>query len=228
MKLLSLSTDTKTVKGEKIGVLTGILYLAPANVSGYEVCPRRSKGCTDACLYTAGRGVFKSVKNARIKKTKLFFENRDVFLHLLYKDIKALIKKADKNNMTPAVRLNGTSDIEWTRFNIMKDFPDVQFYDYTKVLNRLSKSIPNNYHLTFSKNEANDEDCDHALKLGFNVAAVFNTKKGEALPKLYKEHPIYNGDETDVRFKDPKGGYIIGLIAKGSAKKDETGFVIKI
>jgi len=228
MKLLSLSTDAKTIKGEKIGVLTGILYLAPANVSGYEVCPRRSKGCTDACLYTAGRGVFKSVKNARIKKTKLFFENRDVFLDLLYKDIKALIKKADKNNMTPAVRLNGTSDIEWTRFKIMKDFPDVQFYDYTKVLNRLSKSIPNNYHLTFSKNETNDEDCDHALKLGFNVAAVFNTKKGEALPKLYKEHTIYNGDETDVRFKDPKGGYIIGLIAKGNAKKDDTGFVVKI
>jgi hypothetical protein len=227
MKLLAVSSDVKTTKGEKLGVLTGILYLAPANISGYEVCPRRSEGCTEACLYTAGMGKFNNVQAARIKKTKMFFENRDEFLKLLSDDIKSLVKKANKINMIPAVRLNGTSDIDWTRFDIMNQFPDVQFYDYTKVLNRLSKSIPDNYHLTFSKNEVNDEECQSALNLGFNVAVVFSTKKGSPLPESYMGHTVYNGDETDVRFKDPKG-VVVGLIAKGDAKKDKTGFVVNV
>ena len=227
MKLLAVSSDVKTTKGEKLGVLTGILYLAPANISGYEVCPRRSKGCTDACLYTAGMGKFNNVQAARIKKTKMFFENRDEFLKILSDDIKSLVKKANKINMIPAVRLNGTSDIDWTRFDIMNQFPDVQFYDYTKVLNRLSKSIPDNYHLTFSKNESNDKECQSALNLGFNVAVVFSTKKGSPLPEKYMGYTVYNGDETDVRFKDPKG-VVVGLIAKGDAKKDETGFVVNV
>ena len=122
---------------------------------------------------------------------------------------------------------NGTSDIDWTRFDIMNQFPDVQFYDYTKVLNRLSKSIPDNYHLTFSKNEVNDEECQSALNLGFNVAVVFSTKKGSPLPESYMGYTVYNGDETDVRFKDPKG-VVVGLIAKGDAKKDKTGFVVNV
>jgi hypothetical protein len=227
MKLLAVSSDVKTTKGEKLGILTGILYLAPANISGYEVCPRRSEGCTEACLYTAGMGKFNNVQAARIKKTKMFFENRDEFLKILSDDIKSLVKKANKINMIPAVRLNGTSDIDWTRFDIMNQFPDVQFYDYTKVLNRLSKSIPNNYHLTFSKNEVNDEECQSALNLGFNVAVVFSTKKGNPLPETYMGYPVYNGDETDVRFKDPKG-VVVGLIAKGDAKKDKTGFVVNV
>jgi hypothetical protein len=112
MKLLAVSSDVKTTKGEKLGILTGILYLAPANISGYEVCPRRSEGCTEACLYTAGMGKFNNVQAARIKKTKMFFENRDEFLKILSDDIKSLVKKANKINMIPAVRLNGTSDID--------------------------------------------------------------------------------------------------------------------
>jgi hypothetical protein len=228
MKLLAVSSDVKTTKGEKLGVLTGILYLAPASISGYEVCPMRSEGCTDACLYTAGMGKFNTVQAARIKKTKMFFENRDEFLKILRDDIKSLATKAKRINMLPAVRLNGTSDIDWTRFDIMNQYPNVQFYDYTKVLNRLSKSIPHNYHLTFSKSEVNDDACISALRLGFNVAVVFNTKKGHPLPESYMGYPVYSGDETDVRFKDPKGGFIIGLIAKGDAKKDESGFVVNV
>lgn len=225
MKLLT-TQNYKTTKGEKLGILTGILYLAPAKISGYEVCPRRSAGCTAACLYTAGMGAFSNVQQARINKTKSFFEDRDNFMDQLRKDIKALVRKAAKQNMKPAVRLNGTSDIEWTRFGIMDEFPDVQFYDYTKVFSRLTQKRPANYHLTFSKNESNDEECEAALKLGVNVAAVFNTKKGELFPKSWKESYTYDGDESDVRFEDPKGGFVIALRAKGQAKKDKTGFVI--
>jgi hypothetical protein len=221
MKLLT-TANYKTVKGEKLGYLTGILYLAPAKISGYEVCPRRSPGCTAACLYTAGMGAFGTVQQARIKKTKQFFEDRDNFLMQLRKDITALVRKAKKTNMTPAIRLNGTSDIEWTRFGIMEEFPEVQFYDYTKVLNRLKQPIPKNYHITFSKSEDNEMDCRWALNLGFNVAVVFNK-----LPETYFARPVISGDETDVRFEDARG-VIVGLTAKGKAKKDLNNFVIKV
>ena len=227
MKLLS-TKNYKTSKGEKLGILTGVMYLAPAKISGYEVCPRRSAGCTEACLYTAGMGAFSNVQLARINKTKLFFEDRENFMTQLRKDIKALVRKAVKTNMIPAVRLNGTSDIEWLRTGIVNEFPDVQFYDYTKVLNRLTKDLPTNYHITFSQNESNGFEVLTALNSGFNAAVVFSTKKGEALPTTWNNFPVYDGDDTDVRFQDPKGGYVIGLRAKGKARKDESGFVIKV
>jgi hypothetical protein len=225
MKLLTTS-NYKTSKGEKLGILTGILYLAPAKISGYEVCPMRSAGCTAACLYTAGMGAFSNVQQARIKKTKMFFEQREEFFKLLHKDIKSLIKKAKKENMIPAVRLNGTSDINWVRFKIFEQYPEVQFYDYTKMLNHLTKDVAN-YHITFSKNEANDIDCKIALDRGYNVAVVFNTKKGLSLPSSWNGYPVYDGDDTDVRFYDPEN-HVIGLRAKGMAKKDSSGFVINV
>jgi hypothetical protein len=225
MKLLS-TTNYKTSKGEKLGILTGILYLAPAKISGYEVCPMRSAGCTAACLYTAGMGAFSNVQQARIKKTKMFFEQREEFFKLLHKDIKSLIAKAKKENLVPAIRLNGTSDINWVRFKIFEQYPKVQFYDYTKMLNHLTKDVAN-YHITFSKNESNNLDCKIALDRGYNVAVVFNTKKGLSLPSSWNDYPVYDGDDTDVRFYDPEN-HVIGLRAKGMAKKDNSGFVINI
>jgi hypothetical protein len=225
MKLLS-TTNYKTSKGEKLGILTGILYLAPAKISGYEVCPMRSAGCTAACLYTAGMGAFSNVQQARIKKTKMFFEQREEFFKLLHKDIKSLIAKAKKENFVPAIRLNGTSDINWVRFKIFEQYPEVQFYDYTKMLNHLTKDVAN-YHITFSKNEMNDVDCKIALERGYNVAVVFNTKKGLSLPSSWNNYPVYDGDDTDVRFYDPDN-HVIGLRAKGMAKKDNSGFVINV
>lgn len=227
MNLLT-TANYKTSKGLKAGVMTGILHLAPGDLSGYEVCPMRSAGCTKACLNTAGRGKFNIVEQARIRRTKMFFEERPSFMAMLRGDIAKLYLKAKKANMTPAIRLNGTSDIEWTRFGLMDEFPDVVFYDYTAVLNRLEKPKPANYHLTFSKKEDNDASCMVAVKLGYNVAVVFDTKKDESLPKSWHSVPVYDGDDTDARFLDPQGGYIIGLRAKGDAKKDESGFTVKL
>lgn len=233
MKLLSVSTDAKTVKGEKQGVLTGILYLAPHTVSGYQVCPSATAGCAAACLYTAGRAkMFNKIQQARIRKTVEFFTNRQEFLSQIVKDIEALDRKAERANMTAAVRLNGTSDIAWEKFsvvrngvtyrNIMAAFPYVEFYCYTKILGR---KPPSNYHLTFSLSESNDDKALKALESGYNVAVVMNLKRNDVKPKEWGGYPVIDGDVSDVRFQDPKGGYIVALSAKGDAVGDTSGFV---
>lgn len=236
MKLLSVSTDAKTVKGEKQGVLTGILYLAPHTVSGYQVCPSATPGCAAACLYTAGRAkMFNKIQQARIRKTVEFFTNRKAFLAQIVKDIEALERKADRANMVAAVRLNGTSDIAWEKFsverngvtyrNIMAAFPYVEFYDYTKVLGRKLALQTHNYHLTYSLSESNDVNAVKALAEGYNVAVVMNLKRNDPKPDTWGGFPVVDGDLSDVRFNDPKGGHIVALHAKGDARGDTSGFV---
>jgi hypothetical protein len=224
MKLLS-TANPKIQKGAKLGYLSFILHLAPADLSGKETCPKRTAGCTAACLNTAGRGgMFKRGENtnmiqeARIRKTKMFFEDREAFMAQLEKDIKLGIKQAAKLGLTPVFRLNGTSDLAWEKYGIIEKFPGVQFYDYTKVLGRKVAHLPN-YHLTFSAADGNDSDVQKAVAQGMNVAAVF-----DKLPAEYMGRPVINADDTDLRFLDPKG-VIAGLKAKGRAKKDTTGFV---
>jgi hypothetical protein len=231
MNLLSTG-NPKLLKGEKKGYMSFILHLAPANLSGYETCPKRTAGCTAACLNTAGRGgMFKKgettnvIQQARIRKTKLFYENRTEFMSKLLKDITLAIKQAEKKGLIPCFRLNGTSDIAWEKYeilegrNIFQMFPEVQFYDYTKMRNRKVAHLKN-YHLTFSKADGNDMDTRLAASAGMNVAAVFRS-----LPETYFGRPVINGDETDLRFLDKKN-VIVGLKAKGRAKKDTTGFVV--
>jgi len=225
MKLLSTG-NPKLLKGEKKGYMSFVLHLAPAKVSGYETCPKRTEGCTAACLNTAGRGgIFKKgestnvIQQARIRKTKMFFENRDQFLADLENDIRLGIKQAEKQGFIPAFRLNGTSDIAWEKYGIIEKFPDVQFYDYTKMRNRKVAHLKN-YHLTFSKADGNDMDVRLAASAGMNVAAVFRN-----VPETYIGRTVINGDETDLRFLDPKG-VVVGLKAKGKAKKDTSGFVV--
>lgn len=235
MKLLS-TANPKVLKGQSAGYNTFILHLSPANVSGYETCPKRTAGCTAACLNTAGHGgMFKKgettniVQEARKTRTRLFFENRSVFFEQLVREIKNAIKLSAKQGMTPVFRLNGTSDLAWEKYevvegkNIFQLFPEVQFYDYTKILGRKVAHIPN-YHLTFSAADGNDADVLKAIEQGYNVATVFGLKKTEPMPQTYNGRVVFNGDESDLRFLDPKG-VVVGLYAKGRAKKDTSGFV---
>ena len=155
-KLLGINTNYKTIKSEKVGVLTGIIYMSPYNLSGKNVCPGASAGCAAACLNTAGRGAMNVVQAARLKKTQRFFQDRQQFLWDLVNEISALRRKANAKGMKAAVRLNGTSDLPYERYkirdtgkNIMQLFPDVQFYDYTKLEHRIvGQQLPDNYHLT--------------------------------------------------------------------------------
>lgn len=221
-KLLS-TANPKIQKGTKLGYLSFILHLAPSTLSGRNTCPKATPGCIAACLNTAGRGgMFKRGENtniiqkARVRKTVQYFEQRDQFLLDLEADIRKAIKFAERKGLTPVFRLNGTSDLSVEKWGIIDKFPTVQFYDYTKVLGRKVAHLAN-YHLTFSKADGNDADVAKALAQGLSVVAVY-----DEIPQ-----GVPSADETDLRFLDPKG-VMLGLKAKGRAKKDYSGFVIRL
>jgi hypothetical protein len=253
LKLLSVGSDAKTVKGNKFGYLTGIMYLAPFDTAGIKskngnvinVCSHASGQCAGMCLNSAGRaGMFKTIQDARKRKTELFYFNRSEFLSQLRTDILRLIAYSQKNGFIPAVRLNGTSDLNWEHLavELMNEFSDVQFYDYTKVPSRyeryLKGSFPKNYHLTFSRSEVNHNYCIDLLELSIvektvSVAVVFDIRPGNDLPKFWNGFPVIDGDESDLRFLDQSEfskNFIVGLRAKGKARKtsrtDISSFVI--
>jgi hypothetical protein len=241
--------NPKTEKGRGAGYWTFILHLAPASLSGFNVCAMATAGCKAACLNTAGRGgimaghgiltaadvasgIVNTIQKARIRKTKAFFAARAEFMVWLANDIARAIRMARKAGFKPAFRLNGTSDIRWETIpcgsfpNVFKAFPDVQFYDYTKIANR--RGIPANYALTFSLADGNEAHARAALANGLNVAAVFADKArvARAISEGFLSHPVANGDDTDLRFLDP-ANHVIALYAKGNAKRDQSGFVVR-
>ena len=213
--------NAKTSKGESLGYLTGILYLAPARSSGFNVCAKASAGCEAACLFTAGRGRFSQVQSARLAKTLAYFNDRANFMDDLRLSIRRIVRLAAKQGLKPAVRLNGTSDLPFFNSGIMAEFPKVIFYGYTKRIDFLRKSPEN---LTFSRSESNRKDVDYILANmpEVNIAVVFRGK----LPAVWKGREVINGDLHDCRFLDRKG-VIVGLTAKGKAKKDPSGFVVE-
>lgn len=220
--------NPKTKKGQKLNYDTYILHLSPGDRSGTEMCTWRSSGCTDGCLNTAGAGgMYKNIQAARYRKTAWFNSDRGSFMASLMADVSRAIKRAHSKGMTPAFRLNGTSDVLWERIpvgdqaNIMEAFPEVQFYDYTKAPARLRANRPSNYHLTFSLGEHNERQAIAALEDDMNVAVVFRRKP---YPDAYLGAPVVDGDDHDLRFLDPLGT-VVALKAKGKAKLDQTGFV---
>ena len=229
-----MSSDAKTVKGESIGFLTGILYLAPSTTTKWNTCSMaKIAQCDTACLYSAGRGAFSSVQQARINKTIWFFEERQTFMQQLVVDIKRVIRKAQRKGLTPLIRLNGTSDIRWeavsfidvdgTEYvNIFAAFPDVTFYDYTKDVNR--KDLPANYDLTFSDSGVKGFQpyVQLAIAKGMRIASVF--RKEQEIPETHRGLEVVSGDKSDVRHLDAKG-IVVALYAKGKAKLDQSGFV---
>lgn len=233
----------KLDKNLKVGVLGMILHLAPADRSGYEVCPGRSAGCTAACLNTAGFQYARK-ENARINRTRLFFEDRPRFMDMLIREIAAAEAKAQSRGYVLGMRLNGTSDIPWERVrvrtpeveaeNIMAIFPHIRFMDYTKRWNR--RDLPLNYRLVFSRSEENEQRCETAMENGMNIAIVFRAYKDEPLPDRWNVGKWHNvrvidGDVHDWRYGDydeyPDERVIVGLRSKGyNGRTDQSGFVV--
>lgn len=226
MNLLSKgNTNAKTIKNI---LETHILYLAPANqLEGFNLCPFASEGCKSSCLYTAGRGAFNNVQQARLNKTKFWAYDRSNFYIQLVNEILKLSSIAVKQDKTIAIRLNGTSDIDhidlakrYTGIDLLT-LSNLVFYDYTKNYNHIKKYLNTNYKLTFSRSEINEAKVLDVLNMGGNVAVVFKDK----LPEEWNGFRVINGDETDLRYFDPMN-VVVGLIAKGKAKKDNSGFVV--
>jgi len=235
-KPLLSTNNAKTIKGEKLGYITYILYMSPhkANSKRINVCSHASEGCAKSCLVGSGfGGMYTSVMQGRVNKTEYFLNNRLEFLNQIKDEIsKAIAKHKDKAIVT--IRLNGTSDLPYEKYNVFEGknifevFPSVQFYDYTKNHTRFEKELPSNYHLTFSRSETNHDKAMELLNKGINVAWVF-TKT----PQTHEGYEVINGDLDDLRFLDKKG-VIVGLrykklTGKGGAEKNKeaitSGFV---
>lgn len=256
-KLLNIDANAKTIKGQKQGYMTAVMYLAPFKAAGINVCPMAElAGCWKGCLNTAGRGGIAKgnatmaphglelpdnpIQRARVRRTRFYAEDREAFMLQLHKEIAAFIRKAERKGLTPVVRLNGTSDIQWEvghpvgeHASIFAAFPDVQFYDYTKIPKRFGRELPGNYHLSLSYSEASDRYRDMCMAAfsAHNASLVVvlrdeKTKREAMDPETgdWWDHAV-DGDEHDLRFLDPAGS-IVYLKAKGAARRDTSGFVI--
>ena len=247
-RALLTTGNPKVAKGEGYGYLTAILHLAPHTLSGHNVCPMATAECSAMCLESAGRGGIyakadtrtltvadgrrirtNTIRRARIARTLFMFDDTDAFFAQLAREIRAHVRRAHRYGLTPAVRLNGTSDIRWEDIptgqggNIFQVFPDVQFYDYTKIPGR---HLPFNYRLTFSFSGHNLDASLATLASGGTVAVVFNTRKGQPLPRYWYGYSVIDGDVSDLRFLDPKFS-VVGLRAKGKAKKAKVGSFVQ-
>lgn len=217
-KNLLSTNNSKTIKGEKKGYTTYIMYLAPYNQNskGINLCSHASEGCAKACLFGSGAARFTNVQQGKINKTEYFLADRSAFLAQLDNEISKIVAKHSKNGDKFAIRLNGTSDIRFEKFkirdgkNIFELYPTVQFYDYTKNYLRFNVELPSNYHLTFSLSETNRDKAIELLGKGVNVAMVFGVKSETELPSEYLGYKVINGDESDLRFLDEKN-VIVGL-----------------
>ena len=231
-----INTSAKLEKNGKVShQYTYILYLAPAKTSGYNVCSHSTNECRMGCLATSGHagieintGKSTTIRDCRIKKTRLFFENPTFFMAWMIAEMQKYQRKAIKDGYGFSVRLNGTSDIDWANAlyegqNIFQIFPDVQFYDYTKNPNKFNGK-PTNYHLTFSYTGFNASSCKALLEQGQNVAVVFDTKKGKPMPAMFLGYPVIDGDLTDYRPNDGNG-VIVGLRFKKIANKKDAATI---
>ena len=239
-----LSTNAKLEKQNGKHYLINGLSLAPHGLGGHQVCEHATPGCKSACvLWFTGRTVMPITRKAMLRRKNLLFENRDLFFEYLRADIRLHIENAKSKRIKSAVRLNVASDLNWSQF--VTEFPQVSFYDYTKVKSRtLNKNWPTNYELTYSLNERSRWQTTRAiLDRGKNVAAVFSTRyhpqsgRIDALPDSYRlnnrEYEVIDGDVHDVRLQELDGsGVIVGLRFKGSLKRRDqamkNGFCLSV
>lgn len=227
-----VNTSSKIKKADKYNELTYIIYLSPYDSSGFNVCGGATKECIDACLHESGHGRMDTkgiIKEARINRTQLFYYNREFFMQWMIAEIDAYRKKAEKMSYRFSVRVNGTSDLSLALFklegkNILELYPDVQFYDYTKIQNRIKLLRYPNYDLTYSFNGHNWDKCEESLNQGMRVAVVFKDR----LPESYKGYKVIDGDTYDMRYLDEKN-VIVGLkfkVVKNKIDLDTSPFIV--
>lgn len=213
----SCSENTKMVHSKEYGTMIYCIMLAPSNMafpnSNKTICPN-DKNCKEFCLNGSGRNKVDILTNgyenshinkARIKKTKFFYEDRKTFMEIMIHEISTAKKSAENKGLNFAVRINGTSDLNPKLFKydgkcILDIFNDVQFFDYSKVTNRINVANEyDNYDLTLSFDGENWNDCEKYLNQNGRVAVIFKEK----LPKKYKGYNVIDSSKYDMRYLDP-------------------------
>jgi len=241
--LTPFGSVAKTV-GDATTVEGAILHLAPSDYGerGRSVCPWATEGCRAACLATSGRGQFRGrisraallrhpIHRARVARTRLFWRDRPLFLECLVEELRRLSTRAERRGVPAVARLNGTSDIPWEtvlRKGLEIIGTAVQFFDYTKSVRRMGRflrgDMPTGYHLTFSlPHRSRVDDARRILDAGGTVAVVFRP----SIPDRWEGFPVVDGTGSDLRYLDPPAT-IVGLLPKGRAKRDRSGFVVDV
>ncbi len=233
-KLFSV-TNAKAIKSQNYGYLNGIQYLLHAN-TGQEygvknMCAFATKGCSDMCFGNVKRHAIGNVHNAKKNRSLLLQNDKDLYLAFFVDEVLRLKRKAERENKKLVLRLNGTSDKDFTKMGLYNIFPDIQFCEYTKnpilVKKYLRDELPSNLHMTLSRSEVNHNFCMECLKDGgINVAIPFAGDR----PESWMGFPVLDGDKHDLRFLDEGGGYIVGLSFKNFKKNlnrgVRSGFII--
>ena len=234
--------SAKAIKAQDYGYLNAIHYMAPSNLAGVgNLCASATPSCIDLCLgwFSGQAGMvaddadINSVRKSRIDKARRFMRARKAYMADVIKSIELAMRAAARLSLILCVRMNGSTDIAWegiacerdgkTYRNLMEAFPDVQFVDYTKIASRLLRKLPLNYHLTLSRTELNDAAVIAAVQSGHNAAVVF-----DRVPDTWNNLRVIDGDKHDLRHLDPKG-VIVGLTPKGrKARRDTSGFVVRL
>lgn len=219
--------NEKTPKGEKLGYLQAILYLAPHTMGGGKsLCPHSTEACREGCLYTAGRGQTPRVHAARMRRTADFLHDRDGFLDELIGELVQMQEVAERHAMKLAIRLNGTSDVLWEREpldgqTLFDLFPHATFFDYTRTP-APHRKVPANWRLTFSLADDPVERAVEHFRAGRNVAAVVSEFAKESAPEWFAVGDttvsVVDGDEHDLRFLDPTPALVL-LKPKGRLKR---------
>ena len=227
-------SNTKTLKGEAQGYHTIILHFLPADqaIQGRTVCACSTEQCRELCLVTSGHGTVPAVHEARLRRTLEYWNDPVAYAKKLAQEVDYWDMHAQKKGMKLAVRICGTADLPSLARRVQALAPGALYYDYTKILKAIPLGNKGPVHYTFSRSERNDAECIAALDYGCNVAVVFATKKDQELPKKYRlggvlPVDVIDGDANDLRFLDPKG-VIVGLRAKGRARRHQGGFVVEV
>lgn len=198
---------------------------AARKLRGFGVCPHSTSACRGACLATAGKGCMSDVQAGRTARTLLWATDPDAAYSLTCHHIRQAVLRHGVENV--AIRLNTLSDIEWERVlpaEFWSEFADVQFYDYTKSLERVtSRRIPANYHLTYSASERTTfDEVRDLVRRRINVAVVIGQHPDAPKPARWAGRRVVDGNATDARYLDPKGSVVL-LGALGKARSLPVG-----
>ena len=202
MKLLTSNTKIEKSTTAFPDYEATILQMLP----GKGVCVNYKDCLSDCLAFTGFAKIFGSVNKSRKAKKDYFLKDYENFMIQLIKEVKNQEKRANKKGKRAVIRLNGFTDIDWSKcikrygdLNIFQLFPSVIFYDYSADYNKVQTNRQANYHLTFSYKGNNMDECINLLKIGVNIAVIDTPENRDT---WFNKMPAIQGDAHDFRFLD--------------------------